>query len=245
MEKIDVLLRCEGLTKRFGGVIAVNNFSFDLKENEILGIIGPNGAGKTTVLNLISGHHKPSHGTILFHGRRIDGLPPNIIAKIGIARTFQIPRPFKSLTVFQNLLISAINSGRFNSRSSAEKEVEKVLHLVGLENKRNWLAGNLTTAELRRLELGRALCMRPKLLLSDEVAAGLREHEIPEMLSIFKMLKDMGLSVIVVEHVMPFLMKIAERVIVMHLGEKLAEGTPEEISRDDRVVEVYLGRKGG
>lgn len=240
-----MLLRCERLTKRFGGIVAVNNFSFELKEGEILGIIGPNGAGKTTVLNLISGFYKPSSGIILFNGRRIDGLPSNIIARLGIARTFQIPRPFKSLTVFQNLLISAINSGKFKNRSSAEKEVEKILNITGLEKKMDWLAGNLTSAELRRLELGRALCMRPMLLLSDEVAAGLREHEIPEMLSIFKMLKDMGLSIIVVEHVMPFLMKIAERVIVMHLGEKLAEGTPEEVSKDAKVVEVYLGRRGG
>jgi len=239
-----MLLRCEGLSKRFGGIVAVNNLSFDLKENEILGIIGPNGAGKTTVLNLISGFYKPSSGTIFFNGRRVDGLPPNIIARLGIARTFQIPRPFKNLTVFQNLLIAGINCGNFGSRSSAEKEVEKVLHMVGLEDKRNWPAGNLTSAELRRLELGRALCTKPRLLLADEVAAGLREHEIPEMLSVFKMLKDMGLSIIVVEHVMPFLMKIAERVIVMHLGEKLAEGTPEEVSKDTRVVEIYLGRRG-
>jgi branched-chain amino acid transport system ATP-binding protein len=239
---VDFLLQCDGLTKKFGGLTAVNNLTLHLRENEVLGIIGPNGAGKTTVINLISGFYAPTWGAIHFNRRRIDCLPPNIISKLGIARTFQIPRPFKNLTVFQNLLAAAINGGGL-SRSSAKKEVEKVLDFVGLSEKKNLLAGSLTLMELKRLELGRALSLRPKLLLADEIAAGSRENEITELLSIFKMLKKTGLSIILVEHVMAFLMKIAERVVVMNLGEKLAEGKPEEISKDLRVIEVYLGKR--
>ena len=240
---MDQLLHCKELTKKFGGLTAVNNLTFSLTKNEVLGIIGPNGAGKTTVINLISGMYPPTSGTIYFDGRRIDGLPPNVISKLGIARTFQIPRPFKNLTVFQNLLVGAINAGGL-SGLSAREEVEKVLDIIGLSEKRNLPAGSLTLAELRRLEIGRALTIKPKLLLADETAAGSREKEIKELLSLFEMLKERGLSIILVEHVMAFLMKVAERVVVMNLGEKIAEGTPEEISKNSKVIEVYLGKRG-
>jgi branched-chain amino acid transport system ATP-binding protein len=239
---MDVLLQCSKLTKKFGGLVAVNNLTMSLRENEILGIIGPNGAGKTTVINLISGFYKPTSGALYFKGKRTDGLPPDAITKLGIARTFQICRPFKNLTVFQNLLVAAINGGGLN-RSHAQKEADKMLDVIGLRKKKDVLAGSLTMMELKRLELGRALSMKPKLLLSDEVAAGSRENEIAELLSIFKMLKETGLSIIIVEHVMAFVMKIADRIMVMNLGEKLAEGKPEEVSRDRRVIEVYLGRR--
>jgi branched-chain amino acid transport system ATP-binding protein len=240
---MDALLQCKELTKKFGGLTAVNNLTFTLDKNEVLGIIGPNGAGKTTVINLISGMYAPTSGAIFFDGRRIDGLPSNIISKLGVARTFQIPRPFKNLTVFQNLLVAAINAGGL-SGISAEKEVENVLNTVGLIDKKNLPAGSLTLAELRRLEIGRALSIKPKLLLADETAAGSRENEIKELLSLFEMLKERGLSIILVEHVMAFLMNVAEKVIVMNVGEKLAEGTPEEISRNSKVIEVYLGKRG-
>jgi branched-chain amino acid transport system ATP-binding protein len=237
------LLQCKELTKRFGGLTAVNNLTFSVSKNEVLGIIGPNGAGKTTVINLISGMYASTSGAIYFDGKRIDGLPPNVISRLGIARTFQIPRPFKNLTVFQNLLVAAINAGGL-SRSSAKEEVEKVLDIIGLDEKKNLPAGSLTLAELRRLEIGRALSIKPKLLLADETAAGSREHEIKELLSLFEMLKETGLTIILVEHVMAFLMRVAERVMVMNLGEKLAEGTPEEISKNSKVIEVYLGKRG-
>lgn len=237
------LLQCKELTKRFGGLTAVNNLTFGVSKNEVLGIIGPNGAGKTTVINLISGMYAPTSGAIYFDGKRIDGLPPNVISRLGIARTFQIPRPFKNLTVFQNLLVAAINAGGL-SGSSAKEEVEKVLDIIGLDEKKNLPAGSLTLAELRRLEIGRALSIKPKLLLADETAAGSREHEIKELLSLFEMLKETGLTIILVEHVMAFLMRVAERVMVMNLGEKLAEGTPEEISKNSKVIEVYLGKRG-
>ncbi|MEM3361395.1 MAG: ABC transporter ATP-binding protein [Candidatus Bathyarchaeia archaeon] len=221
---------------------AVNNLTMDLRKNEVLGLIGPNGAGKTTVINLISGLLKPTSGNLYFEGKRIDGLSPNLICRLGIARTFQIPRPFKNLTVFQNLMVAAINGGGF-SAAHAKKEVERVIDIIGLKGKENMSAGSLTLMELKRLELGRALSMKPKLLLADEVAAGSRENEIAELLSIFKMLKEMGLSILVVEHIMSFVMKIADRVVVMNSGEKLAEGKPEEVSRDIKVIEVYLGKR--
>jgi branched-chain amino acid transport system ATP-binding protein len=237
------LLQCKELTKRFGGLTAVNNLTFGVSKNEVLGIIGPNGAGKTTVINLIAGMYAPTSGAIYFDGKRIDGLPPNVISRLGIARTFQIPRPFKNLSVFQNLLVAAINAGGL-SGLSAKEEVERVLDIIGLSEKKNLPAGSLTLAELRRLEIGRALSIKPKLLLADETAAGSREHEIKELLSLFEMLKETGLTIILVEHVMAFLMRVAERVMVMNLGEKLAEGTPEEISKNSKVIEVYLGKRG-
>jgi branched-chain amino acid transport system ATP-binding protein len=216
------LLQCKELTKRFGGLTAVNNLTFGVSKNEVLGIIGPNGAGKTTVINLIAGMYALTSGAIYFDGKRIDGLPPNVISRLGIARTFQIPRPFKNLSVFQNLLVAAINAGGL-SGLSAKEEVERVLDIIGLSEKKNLPAGSLTLAELRRLEIGRALSIKPKLLLADETAAGSREHEIKELLSLFEMLKETGLTIILVEHVMAFLMRVAERVMVMNLGEKLAE----------------------
>ena len=220
--------------------MAVNNLTFEVEEGEFLGLIGPNGAGKTTLFNLIAGFEKPTEGAIIFKGKRIDGLPPHEIAKLGISRTFQIPQPFINMTVFQNLLIACMYGARLK-KERAQAEAKEILHSVGLTDKESSLTKDLTMVDLRKLELARALCNRPRLLLVDEAAAGLAPKDISKILDILKKIHENGVTIIIVEHVLPVIMKIAERVMVMHQGGKLAEGKPLEILKTPEVVEAYLG----
>jgi len=220
--------------------VAVNNLTFEVEEGEFLGLIGPNGAGKTTLFNLIAGFEKPTEGAIIFKGKRIDGLPPHEIAKLGISRTFQIPQPFINMTVFQNLLIACMYGARLK-KERAQAEAKEILHSVGLTDKESSLTKDLTMVDLRKLELARALCNRPRLLLVDEAAAGLAPKDISKILDILKKIHENGVTIIIVEHVLPVIMKIAERVMVMHQGGKLAEGKPLEILKTPEVVEAYLG----
>jgi branched-chain amino acid transport system ATP-binding protein len=228
------------LTKRFGGLVAVNSLTFKLEEGELLGLIGPNGAGKTTLFNLISGFEKPTEGAIMFKGKRIDGLPPHEITKLGISRTFQIPQPFMNMRVLQNLLIASMY-GAGLSMERAQAEAKEILRSVGLADKESLLTKDLTMVELRKLELARALCNRPRLLLVDEAAAGLAPKDISKILDILKKIHENGVTIIVVEHVLSVIMKMAERVMVMHQGRKLAEGKPLEIIKTPEVIEAYLG----
>jgi branched-chain amino acid transport system ATP-binding protein len=228
------------LTKRFGGLVAVNSLTFKLEEGELLGLIGPNGAGKTTLFNLISGFEKPTEGAIMFKGKRIDGLPPHEITKLGISRTFQIPQPFINMTVLQNLLIASMY-GAGLSMERAQAEAKEILRSVGLADKESLLTKDLTMVELRKLELARALCNRPRLLLVDEAAAGLAPKDISKILDILKKIHENGVTIIMVEHVLSVIMKMAERVMVMHQGGKLAEGKPLEIIKTPEVIEAYLG----
>lgn len=214
--------------------------TFEVEEGEFLGLIGPNGAGKTTLFNLIAGFEKPTEGAIIFKGKRIDGLPPHEIAKLGISRTFQIPQPFINMTVFQNLLIACMYGARLK-KERAQAEAKEILHSVGLTDKESSLTKDLTMVDLRKLELARALCNRPRLLLVDEAAAGLAPKDISKILDILKKIHENGVTIIIVEHVLPVIMKIAERVMVMHQGGKLAEGKPLEILKTPEVVEAYLG----
>ncbi|MEM2562201.1 MAG: ATP-binding cassette domain-containing protein, partial [Candidatus Bathyarchaeia archaeon] len=208
------LLHVKNLTKRFGGLVAINNLTFHVEEEEILGLMGPNGAGKTTLFNIISGIYKPTSGTIEFQGVRIDNLPPEDIVRLGIARTYQIPRPFSNLTVFENLMVAALHGGQLN-RYEAQKECEYILEITGLSDKRNMVARDLALIDLRKLELARALCCRPKLLLIDEVAAGLAPNEIVNFQNLLKMLKEkMKKTIIIIEHVISTLVKISDRLIV-------------------------------
>lgn len=237
-------LRLDGLTKRFGGVVAVDSIDFVIEPGEIVGLMGANGAGKTTLFGLIAGNLRPTSGAIHFGDRRIDGLRPDQVSRLGIARAFQIVRPFTGLTVLENVAVGILfGSGRETSMSRAQDEARAVLDEVGLASRADDPAGTLTLAGRKRLEIARALATRPKLLLLDEVMAGLTPVEVAEALETIAGLRERhGLTIVVIEHVMRALMRLCERLVVIHHGVKIAEGTPDAIANDAAVIDAYLGR---
>jgi branched-chain amino acid transport system ATP-binding protein len=235
------LLSVRNLSKNFGGLRAVSRLSFDVEEGEIVGLIGPNGAGKTTVFNLITGFFLPSEGTVTFEGRTLNGLKPHQICKLGLTRTFQVVQPFPDITALENVLIGAFI--RYPSTGAAERKALEVLDMVDLSHKTHELAKNLTLIELKRLEIGKALATEPRMLLLDEVAAGLNPVEIEEVLALVSQLHRRGITFLLVEHVMKVIMSLSHRIIVLHYGEKIAEGTADEISRHPKVLEAYLGEE--
>jgi len=234
------ILSVNSITKRFGGLIAVEDLSFELHAGEVLGFLGPNGAGKTTLINLISGEHELDEGEVTFNGKNISGLPPHKICHLGIARTYQIPQPFITLTVLQNVAAAAIY-GRNFSKKAAECESLKLLEFTGLSEKGGMLAGDLDEISLKRLELARSLATGPTILLIDELAGGLTEREIPKVLELLKNINEMGISIIIIEHVMKVMMKAVDRIIVMDEGAKIAEGRPEEVIKNSEVIKAYFG----
>ncbi|MET1124548.1 MAG: ABC transporter ATP-binding protein [Archaeoglobaceae archaeon] len=240
------MIRLENVVKRFGGVVAVDGVSFEVRKGEIVGLIGPNGAGKTTLINLISGFYKPDEGKINFNGYDVTRMPTYKRAKLGIARTFQNPRLIPNMTALMNVLYAILGSERGKKLSMTEAYSEAVYYLdiVGLLKKRDVLAADLPIYELRLLELARALALNPKLLLIDEAMAGLNPAEAENVSKLIERLREeFDLTIVWVEHVLKILMRSVERVIVMHYGKLLADGTPEEVVRKPEVIEAYIGEE--
>ncbi|TXH37159.1 MAG: ABC transporter ATP-binding protein [Rhodospirillaceae bacterium] len=239
------LLQTQDITKRFQGLVSVNHVSFDLNDGEILALIGPNGAGKTTLVNLISGTLPPSEGELRFQGTRIDTLPTYRRARLGIARTFQVMKPFRDLTALDNVATAALfgQRGGATTRQAAREDARKWLDFTGLGHRADQRADALGGPDLKRLELAKALAQRPKLLLLDEVMAGLNAVEIDEVVEVIKQIRDSGVTILIVEHVMKAVRSLADRVVVLHHGELIAQGNAETVFQDPRVVEAYLGKR--
>jgi len=234
------ILSIVSLSKTFGGLVAVNDLSIDVQEGEAVGIMGPNGAGKTTIINIISGQYKPDRGMITFKGNEISGLPPHRICHLGIARTYQIPQPFSTLTALENTEIAAMY-GKGLGKAAARAEAHRIIELVDLSDKKDVPAKDLAAITLKRLELARALATGPRVLLIDEVGAGLTEEEIPSLLDILKKVRSMGISYILIEHVLKVMIEAVDRIIVIDYGAKIAEGTPAEVMENKKVIAAYFG----
>ena len=235
------ILTLERVTKRFGGLTAVSEVSFEVPTGEILGIIGPNGAGKTTLFNVISGYYRPESGRIVLAGHDVTGQAPHAICRLGLTRTFQLVKPFGNLSVIDNVMIGALT--RLPTISAARLEAERVVETCGLASHAGSHARTLPIGLRKRLEVARALATRPRLLLLDEVMAGLNPTELGGMIELIRRLHADGLTLIVIEHIMAAMMRLAQRIVVLHHGEAIAEGAPAAITQDRRVVDAYLGEE--
>jgi branched-chain amino acid transport system ATP-binding protein len=236
----DPILSVHGVTKHFGGLTALRDVTFDVARGEIVGLMGPNGAGKTTLLNVIAGEYSPDAGKIFFKGQDVTRLPSHKICRLGIGRTYQIPQPFVTLNLKDNLKVAAV-FGRGLKMASADVEDDRIFELVGLSEKRETLAGNLPILSLKKLELARALARKPELLLLDEVAAGTTEKEIPRILETIRKIREMGITIIIIEHVMKILVNIVDRIVVIDKGMKICEDAPGAVMCDAKVMEAYFG----
>ncbi len=239
------ILELHNVTKRFGGLTAVDNVSLAIQEGEILGVIGPNGAGKTTLVNVITGADSLTKGQVVFQGQQIGQKPAHQRGRMGLARTFQVVKPFRNLTVRENVAVGAMFGAGGAKRSSAEAfhRADELLDLVGFSERADQKAEEITLADQKRLELAKALAMDPKLLLLDEVMAGLNPRETQEAMQLIQTVHRSGVTLLVIEHIMRAVMGISTRVVVLHLGRVLAEGSPEQIVRDEHVIAAYLGER--
>ena len=235
-----VLLQAEGLSKSFGANRVLHNVSFNVHSGEVLGILGPNGAGKTTLFNLISGDLRPNSGAIQFDGAPLGKEPPFRRAQMGVGRTYQIPLPYDGMTTFENLLVSASFAGRKSERAAYDY-CAAVLEQCELADEANKMAGTLTLLDRKRLELARALASRPKLLLLDEIAGGLTDEEGKDLVKLIRKIRDQGVTIVWIEHVLHALMAVADRVMVLDFGEKIIEGSPRQVIEDPEVKRVYMG----
>lgn len=238
------LLSGKGVTKRFGGLIAINEVNFAIEEGEVFGLIGPNGAGKTTLLNVINGIFPITSGELYFRGQILNGLKPHEITHLGVGRAFQIVRPFEGLTAKQNVMVGGIfGSKQRKVMKKAVEEAEKVLIFVGLKEKMDRQVTNLTIPDRKRLEIARALAMRPKLLLLDEVMSALNPKEVDDMMEMVQEVNRQGITILMIEHVMRAAMTICQRILVLHHGKRITLGTPQEISQNEEVLQSYLGER--
>jgi branched-chain amino acid transport system ATP-binding protein len=235
------ILEVQHLTKNFGGLRAVDSLDLDIEEGEILGLIGPNGAGKSTVFNCVAGVYPPTGGHIYFRSEEISGRKPWDLCKYGLARTFQIVKPFASKSVLYNVMVGAF--AITDNTNEAREKALWVLKFLNFEDRRDTRAGNLTIADRKRLEIARALATEPKLLLLDEVMAGLRPAEVDEMVAIIRRLREQGVTIFVIEHIMRAIMALSDRIVVIQFGQKIAEGLPQQVAADENVIKAYLGEE--
>ncbi len=233
------------MTRRFGGLAAVNDVSFNVRQGEILGLIGPNGAGKSTLVNLITGIDTPSSGDVVLFGRSIRKLPAHERGRLGVARTFQVVKPLVGMSVRENIMVGALfgMQGHTSTKQDAERTADQVIETVGLRSKQDAQMDDLTLADRKALEIGRALATGPRVLLLDEAMSGLNPAETEQKIALLRRLNEQGLTMIVIEHVMRVVMTLSHRVLVLHHGQKIAQGTPEEVVRDAAVIQAYLGKR--
>jgi branched-chain amino acid transport system ATP-binding protein len=238
-----MLLEVRKVSMFFGGLAAISDVSFGLEKGEILGLIGPNGAGKTTLFNVVNGFYEPSRGEVFFKGQKISGLKPHQVCKRGLARTFQVVKPLQRMSVLDNVIASAFL--RAGSRAQAEELARETIQFTGLYNDRDVTSKGLPLGKRKKLEIARALATQPELILLDESFAGLNPHELDESIGIIGKIREKGITIMIIEHHMKVIMAISDRIVVLSYGEKIAEGTPQEIGNNPVVIEAYLGEAQG